>query len=198
VDRCPEVAELTNDIMEEVDRVNGLISKVLAYTRPSDVRRERVDVGRLLEAARSRMCRGVCRIEPSSCELCRVHADRGLGSIEGDPVLLEQAVLNLVSNAREASPEGAPIELGARQLEDGQVELTVSDRGPGVADEDRHRVFEPFFTRRPDGVGLGLPAVQKIADLHQGSIRLEPRDGGGTVARLRLPASGASRPRGGA
>jgi signal transduction histidine kinase len=183
------VADLTTDIMEEVDRINGLITKVLAYTRPSDIHQEQIDVGELLESARSRMCRGLCEKEPSSCDICTVTVDDGVGCVDGDPVLLEQAVVNLFSNARQASPDMAAIELAASRGDDDKVEVTVADRGPGIAEEDRDRVFEPFFTRRSNGVGLGLPAVQKIVDLHKGSITLEARDGGGTLVRLRLPAS---------
>ena len=137
------------------------------------------------------MCRGLCERGPASCALCRVTADENAATVEADPVLLEQAVMNLVTNAREVSPEDAEIEIAATRDGDGTLVVSVADRGPGIADEDRTQVFEPFFTRKPQGTGLGLPAVQKIADLHEGSIELVPRDGGGTIARLRLPAARA-------
>lgn len=188
VDICPEVADLTTDIMEEVDRVNHLITRVLAYTRPSDIHHESIDVGELLESVRSRMCRGRCEKDPSICDICTVTVDDSVGAIDGDPVLLEQALFNLLTNAHDASPEHAPIELAASHGDDDTIDLTVADRGPGIAEEDQGMVFEPFFTRKTTGVGLGLPAVQKIVDLHEGSITLEARSGGGTRARLRLPA----------
>lgn len=187
VGKYPEVAELAADIMEEVDRVNGLISKVLAFTRPSDMHKEQIDVEELLSSVRSRVCRGLCRLNPSSCDICIVDVGDEVASIEGDPVLLEQAVMNLFLNAREASSVRAPIALSASMTEAGEVEVVVADRGSGITEEDRARVFEPFYTRKADGVGLGLPTVQRIIDLHDGSIRLEARKGGGTAARITLP-----------
>lgn len=185
--RSPELADLSHDIMDEVDRINRLITELLDYSRPSDLQLERVGLRELLTAVRERMCRGLCSREPSSCALCRVAVDVGASEVEGDQMLLEQAILNLMANAREASPEGAEIELRATPDGSGEVVVSVADRGPGVATPDRSRLFEPFFTRKVGGTGLGLPAVQKIADLHRGAVALEPRPGGGTVASLRLP-----------
>lgn len=183
--RCPEGGDLATDIQDEVDRVNRLISELLDYTRPSDLQRRPIEVRELLEDIRRRRCRGVCRREPETCALCPISVAGPL-VIEADPVLLEQALVNLHANAREASPQGGPIEMAAR-AEGDEVVISIGDRGPGIDAPDQERVFEPFFTRKPEGTGLGLPVVQKIADLHEGLIELLPRDGGGTEARLRLP-----------
>jgi signal transduction histidine kinase len=102
--------------------------------------------------------------------------------------LLEQAVINLLTNAREVSPNGSLVELGAKSDDADGAVITVADRGPGIADEDLSRVFEPFFTRKPKGTGFGLPVVERIADMHGGSITLEHREGGGMIARLHIPA----------
>lgn len=184
---CPEVAELAADIQDEVDRVNRLISELLEYARPEDLRRQRVDVRELLEEVRDRMCRGLCDREPAACAMCTVSVASSAATVEGDPMLLGQALMNLYANAREVSPEGGRIEVEANLDEDGRLVVSVADRGPGIADEDRAHLFEPFFTRKAYGTGLGLPVVQKIADLHEGTVELARRDGGGTVARLRLP-----------
>ena len=183
----PEVAELATDIMDEVDRVNRLITELLDYTRPSDLHWQSIDLRALLEGVRQRTCRGTCEDDFANCGLCTIAVDDDAAAIEGDPVLLTQAMVNLFANARSVSPEGATIEIAAARKGKDEVVLTVADRGPGIADEDRAHIFEPFFTRHPSGTGLGLPTVQKIADLHHGSIEIMHRDGGGTVARLRLP-----------
>ncbi len=185
--RSPGLADLSHDIMDEVDRINRLITELLDYSRPSDLQLERIELRELLKAVRERMCRGMCSRDPSSCLLCRVAVDVGASAVVGDRMLLEQAILNLMANAREASPEDAEIELRATPDGSDEVVVSVADRGPGVATRDRPRLFEPFFTRKAGGTGLGLPAVQKIADLHGGAVALEPRPGGGTVASLRLP-----------
>lgn len=106
----------------------------------------------------------------------------------GRPVELERAVLNLLDNAVKFSPPGSVVDV---RLRDG--ELTVSDRGPGVEEEDRPHLFDRFYrapaARGQPGSGLGLSIVAQAAAQHRGAIRLEGRPGGGTVARLWLPAA---------
>jgi len=186
--RSPEVGDLADDIKEEVDRVNRLITELLNYSRPSDLQWQQVDLGELLEDVRRRICRGQCEHDHRICDRCRIEVDPDLPTIEGDPVLLEQAVMNLFTNARDVSPERAVIKMAARPKESGEVTITVADRGPGIDMDDRRRIFEPFFTRKEQGTGLGLPVVQRVADLHEGTIELDRRKGGGTIARLCLPA----------
>ncbi len=192
--RSPEVAELSDDIKEEVDRINRLISELLNYSRPSDLQWERIDIGAVLEEVRRRMCRGACNKDPAGCDRCTIEVAGDPLEVEGDPVLIEQAVMNLFANARDATG-GRMSEIRMTASTDGDgVVVTVFDRGPGISNGDRDRIFEPFFTRTEGGTGLGLPVVQRIADLHEGVIELENRPGGGTMARLRLPV----RRRGGA
>jgi signal transduction histidine kinase len=111
--------------------------------------------------------------------------------VEGDPHLLERALRNLLRNAaaaqREAGSE-APLEVrveGSR----GRVEVAVLDRGAGLPDVPVEELFQPFVSHRPDGVGLGLALAERLAAIHGGSVRLEPREAGGVRATLSLPAS---------
>ncbi|WP_119717758.1 two-component system sensor histidine kinase CreC [Cognatilysobacter tabacisoli] len=118
--------------------------------------------------------------------------DGPLPSLSGDPVLLRQALANLVDNAADFAPAGSAIELAAAAT-DGGVAVTVADRGPGVPDYAVGRVFERFYSLpRPDGgsrsSGLGLCFVAEVAQLHGGEASLANRDGGGAVATLLLPA----------
>lgn len=108
--------------------------------------------------------------------------------IAGDPDQLQQLLLNLLTNAAEASlekPDARPVEIGWR-LEGGELLLTVSDDGPGLANPTN--LFVPFFTTKTGGSGIGLVLCRQIAEAHGGSLQLRPRDGGGCVAELRLPA----------
>lgn len=111
-------------------------------------------------------------------------------AIEGDRFLLRQALRNLLDNAIDFSPHGARIDLEWRS-EGREAVLRIGDRGPGVPDFAAERVFERFYSLpRPQGArssGLGLTFVREVAVLHGGSIRLEPREGGGTWAEWRLP-----------
>lgn len=112
-------------------------------------------------------------------------------TVLGDAFLLRQAVINLLENAIAFSPDGGTVQLRT-QLEDGQVQLLVEDRGSGVPDYAIERVFERFYSlARPQtgqrSSGLGLPFVREVARLHGGDVCLHNRDGGGAIATLRLP-----------
>jgi len=110
--------------------------------------------------------------------------------LQGDERLIRRALRNLLENARRYG--GSEIDLGV-QRHGGQVEVQVCDRGAGVPEAYREHVFEPFFrlpghAERAGGVGLGLALVRQIAERHGGSVRCEPRDGGGSCFTLALPA----------
>jgi len=116
-----------------------------------------------------------------------------------DPSLIEQALINLVINARDAMPHGGTVTLTTRAAggPDGSpwVELEVGDDGPGMDAELKSRIFEPFFTTKGErGTGLGLPTVLATVEQHGGNIEVESERGKGARFRLRLPADPAGRP----
>jgi len=103
-----------------------------------------------------------------------------------DKLKIKQAVVNVLRNAIDASPGGGEV-LVQERSRDGWVEISVSDRGPGVPEEDREAAFTPFFTTKVHGTGLGLAIAREFAEAHGGSIRVERRDGPGATFVLRLP-----------
>jgi len=109
-------------------------------------------------------------------------------NVTGNRDAIRRALNNLVDNARQACGDAARIELGA-ELVDGKVCLTVSDNGHGVPEEIRERLFEPFFTTRPQGTGLGLAVVRAVATVHDGEVLVDSGARGTTFA-LCLPVSG--------
>lgn len=186
--RIPEAKPMADDIVEEVDRVEQLIKALLDYTRPITPQIEPLSVDALLTEVKERVKKGMACME---CEEIRLRLDKEVeeGVVEGDHILLAQALINLVTNACEACKKGDGVELGAHSDGRGGYVFEVLDRGSGISEEDRHKVFEAFFTRKPQGTGLGLSMVQKVADLHGGSVELSPRPGGGTQAKLHVPAA---------
>jgi signal transduction histidine kinase len=104
----------------------------------------------------------------------------------GNGIMLGQVVSNLVINASEAQPRGGEV-LASSQREGGRVVVEVADRGPGVAEADRERVFEPFFSTK-DSTGLGLSVCHSIVREHGGDLTVRSRPGGGAIFRMSLPA----------
>jgi nitrogen-specific signal transduction histidine kinase len=100
---------------------------------------------------------------------------------------------NLVLNAVEASPAGAEVAVTTAVRDDEHVEVIIDDLGPGVPPEVRERVFEPYFTTKEGGTGLGLAMVYKVVAEHGGRIEIEDRPGGGGRFRIMLPTAEAAR-----
>ena len=113
-------------------------------------------------------------------------------SVPGDAGRLEQVLLNLLLNAGRAMGGRGHIEVSAAVDEPGWVALTVEDEGPGIAPEDLHRVFDPFFTKS-GGTGLGLAVSYGIVRSHGGSLHVANRENGGARFVVRLPLSSAAR-----
>ena len=105
-----------------------------------------------------------------------------------DPDLIAQVLVGLVDNAIEAVPAGGEVRLEARS-DGGQIELSVTDSGPGVPADLRGRVFEPFFTTRAAGIGLGLAIARQIVEAHGGTIQVEQSTSGGARFSVTLPAA---------
>jgi two-component system sensor histidine kinase DctS len=122
----------------------------------------------------------------------------GLPAVNGDAVQLQQVLLNLVSNAcnvlADAEPKDRKIFLRTNASPEG-VRVTVADRGRGIPPEDLPRIFDSFFTTRPEGMGLGLSVCRAIIDVHRGRIWAENNPDGGASFHFTLPAAGASKTR---
>jgi len=112
----------------------------------------------------------------------------GLPLVTGDEELLERVLFNLIQNALQASPPGSIVTVKTRS-EAGMVEVCILDRGAGIDASDRERIFNPFYSTKSDGVGLGLSISAKIAAEHRGRIEVESEPGRGSAFRLLLPAA---------
>jgi signal transduction histidine kinase len=124
-----------------------------------------------------------------------LHADLqdGLAPVQGDPIQVQQLVGHLLGNAIAATPEGGTIRVSVGSVEDGALKLAVSDTGRGIPEAMRERIFDPFFTRkeRGGGVGLGLTLANCIVEAHHGKLHVESEDGKGSTFTVLLPAAAA-------
>jgi two-component system sensor histidine kinase MprB len=176
-----ERAQLIDETRLELDELTNLVSEMVELA--TDVRSEEpVEPVALADIANDVVTR-FRRRTGSEIELDVADA----GAVDGRRAMLGRALSNLVDNALKFSPAGATVEVTVRG-----ATIEVADRGPGIDPVDRDRVFDRFYratsARTLPGSGLGLSIVSQIAALHGGSVVLEPREGGGTVARLTLPA----------
>jgi two-component system sensor histidine kinase MprB len=177
-----ERAQLIEETRLELDELTNLVSEMVELA--TDVRSEEpVEPVSLAEVAND----VATRFRRRTGHEITVDVSDG-ETLEGRRAMLDRAIANLVDNALKFSPPGAAVDVTVRG-----TTVEVADRGPGIAPEDRDRVFDRFYratgARTQPGSGLGLSIVSQIATLHGGSVSLEPRDGGGTVARLALPAT---------
>ena len=117
----------------------------------------------------------------------RVEDRLGERQVPADAEQLRQALANLLDNAAEASPDGGEVVISLTTNEN-EVTLTVADRGKGIAAEDPDLLFQPFYSTKGRGSGIGLAVVQRIVADHGGTVRLLPREGGGVEAVVTLPA----------
>jgi two-component system, NtrC family, sensor kinase len=177
-------AERLRTIQGQISRVTAIVKSMLDRTRRPVLSLRPLAPGELLEGLAelvrpSLVGRGIELSLDTSPVLPPVAVDR---------VPLEQALLNLITNAIDAMPDGGCLRLAAHPDGDG-VALVVTDTGTGIQSEDLARIFDPLFTTKPlgKGTGLGLPILREIVEAHGGAVRLESRPGEGTTAVVRLP-----------
>ncbi len=175
--------ELAQKVVGQLRQLDGLINDMLLFSRIGYGGEERIQAGALLaelEAAVRPHCeeRGT-----------RLVLDQGFSDaqLQGNPSTLLSALQNLTANALQALGEGGQLTLGLRDGGCGTLEITVQDDGPGIAADVQAQLFNPFFTTRASGTGLGLAVVQAVAQAHGGGVRVVSRLGEGSEFIVQLP-----------
>lgn len=177
-----EAKNLLGAITREVQRLEYLSEEYLRVARLPQPRMEAED---LASAVRVIADFAKPEMERAQIELS-LTIGSDLPSALFDEAQIRQALLNVLRNARESMPNGGRIDLFVR-AEGMSVVVGVEDRGSGIPEEIRSRVFDPFFSTKGEGTGLGLAITRQIVEAHGGSIACDPRDGGGTSFRILLP-----------
>lgn len=180
-------ARLRLDRMQrECSSLKELLNGFLQFLRAGEREDERI---RLNELVRDFVAYFRTVARASDVELV-AHLDDELPLLVGNSALLHQMLLNLAQNAVDAMPEGGRIEILTR-LAGTSVELSIIDSGPGIAPEARDKIFQPFFSTRRSGTGLGLAVVRRIVQSHGGTITCDSEPGKGTRFTIRFPVPAA-------
>ena len=201
----PDAREELADLRRAARRGAELVRKLMVFARRDRPELIKVDVADLLWDT-TRLLR---RLLPESIEL-QTHVERGLPAIQADPAALEQVLLNLATNARDAMPAGGVLRI---QAEKGQmdaaecrslgwgrpgpfVNVTVSDDGEGMDAATLEKIYDPFFTTKPvgSGTGLGMSIVYGVVQQHHAHIRIESERGRGTRVQLRFTPAAVDAP----
>jgi two-component system sensor histidine kinase HydH len=193
--------ELAGYISTEVNRLSALVTEFLDFARPLHAQPHPADLigllDRVLQVVAARFAGNQETSKPVRVEC---HYSSGLPLVPLDESLCEQAFLNLVQNAYEVMQDNSQsgtllVEVHRAMKNDREgVELRLADNGPGVPEELREEIFNPFVTTKKTGVGLGLSIVSKIVDGHHGSIHVENAKGGGAVFTIFFPLEEAVEP----
>jgi signal transduction histidine kinase len=173
--------EMSEFIVSEADRTNALVAQFLDFARPLHLRIEPADLSSILDRAIAQAHR-----ETGTTVEIYKNYDPGMPPIEVDAAYMERVFYNLVLNAIQATPAGGAVTVKLRAAAR-FIEVDVIDRGAGIARDNLEQIFNPFFTTKSGGVGLGLAIVSKIVDEHGGKIAVESELGKGAVFRVSLP-----------
>jgi signal transduction histidine kinase len=172
-------------MLREIERVEWVVKGLLDLVRPDELH---LTPGKINDVVRDTLRLTEAQLVHRKIAITE-QLDDALPTVRLDADRLTQAVLNLVLNAADAMPNGGTLRIATHLDGSGaMVTLEICDDGVGIAAELRDKVFEPFYSTKREGVGLGLMNARNIVERHGGTLRLMARDGGGTCAVITLPA----------
>ena len=186
---CPgkgeELEAITTNIKEEVRKANYMVLNFMNYGRPLKLRLQQITYPELVDKAMPIM---QDRLNEQRIEVVREIPD-DLPPIEVDPELMRNCLCNFISNGAQAMPDGGRITLGAGlDPETGACRLTFHDQGVGIEPQDLEKVFQPYFTTKEAGIGLGLAITERIVKEHGGTVSVQSSIGAGTTFTVTLPS----------
>jgi PAS domain S-box-containing protein len=173
-DPDPEIKEMLGIIDKEISTSEGIISELLDYARSKAPKKKMVDINEAVEDALSRVqVPAEIRVEK--------HLENGLPAIMADLIQLGQIFTNIIQNAVQAMPEGGQMTLETTLVDKSHVLISISDTGIGIPEENLGKLFDPLFTTKAKGIGLGLAMVKNLVEQHGGTIQAESREGEGST-----------------
>jgi signal transduction histidine kinase len=184
--REPEVAEALEIVEREVATCARIVGSLLAFTRTSLPFRRQVDLNEVIREALARAA-----VPERIAVLCQL--DGSLPPVPADRDQIGQAFDNVLCNAIQAmSPpygvqEGGQLTVESRATDTGCVVVSIADTGVGIPEEDLERIFQPLYTTKAKGIGLGLALAKRLVEGHGGSIEVDSQEGVGSIFTVRLP-----------
>jgi len=174
--------EFIQILLKETDRLNHIVQEFLGFAKPKQPDFQQADLNEAIES--------VLTLTAQEAKKAGVTVEKRLDPAIGkralDPGLLRQAFLNLVLNAIQAMDSGGVLTIRSRLHRDA-VEITIADTGAGIGEENRKKLFSPFFTTKKNGTGLGLAITYRIIENHRGTIHVASEPGKGTTFTVQLP-----------
>ncbi len=186
-----DLRRYTEVLTDEADRIDRLVGDLLAYASPQPPASAFFDLALLVRE----LIAALGAVAAQHGVTVETDGDARRVELYADREQIRQALLNLLLNALQATPSGGTVAINCC-ARDKHVFVTVRDHGAGLAPEIRSRMFDPFFTTRDDGTGMGLAVVARIVADHGGAIEVDAAAGGGALVTLRLPISTAAMPSG--
>lgn len=176
----PKIEKYFGIIEEEVEIANNIIDSFLSFTkdRPLDLRL--VNINSLIEKVLDVLIRIPDNIQPV------LHLQKDLPEIEVDGDQIQQVLVNIINNAIQAMPQGGKLNLSTKAVKD-SIAIDISDTGVGINAEDLPKLFDPFFSKKTKGTGLGLVICKFLIDRHHGKINVKSKEGKGSTFSVILP-----------
>ncbi len=173
-------------VIKETDRLEMMLKDMLDFSRPLRLELSRGDLNKILQQSLA-----IVEFQARERDIAlETNLSVTLPHIEVDALRIEQVLINLLVNAVQASPQGEKVLIRTYQNGD-RICLEIVDRGPGIPDQDRGKIFSPFFTTKREGTGLGLPIALKILTAHKGKIEVLEAGEKGATFRMSLPLRGS-------
>jgi signal transduction histidine kinase len=178
----PEALQHVDVIAREIRRLDEVVQGFLKFTRPEDLKLQPVSLAELVNE--------VVPIVAPEAEQRQIHIDvdtTAAPDVNGDPAMLRQAILNLALNACQAMPDGGTLRIACEAARGRRVKVEVADTGVGIKPEHLQRIFDLYFTTKPQGSGIGLSMVYRTVQMHDGEIEVQSTPGKGTTFTILLP-----------
>jgi signal transduction histidine kinase len=178
----PALNDIAATIRAEASSSAAMVNRFLTFARPLSLMEDAIDLTRFLAECRDK---GMVAANRKSVKI-EMESPARTATIMGDPLLLKEALGNVIDNAVQAVDIGGRVVIRL-ELHGDRAEISVIDDGPGIPEKLRDKIFTPFISSKPSGTGLGLALTRKIINLHGGSIGFDPVAEPGSVCRISLP-----------